>query len=194
MAVKKDEIHTLSPWQKAARAGSFTILLVILVGLFFGRAIERTSPALMLSLPLIGIVALLLVFASLYWLFRNQKIQTPHLGRGILFALLAAAISIYGASSLVVAPIERIHFVKYGLLAFCVFFWSKEQKCLTSGLKSFAITATIGALEESSQLYIPDRVFDPRDLLLNSVGAVIGALLACAISSSFSQSTSVKQP
>jgi len=41
------------------------------------------------------------------------------------------------------------------------------------GLIAFAITVAIGILDECIQIFLPSRVFDPLDMLFNSLAALM---------------------
>ncbi len=86
-------------------------------------------------------------------------------------------------------PAERTHIFEYALVAVLAFEAIKERQEPVTGKKQVVVTAlyavalavALGAIDEGVQAFLPNRVFDPRDLLFNSLAAVLatapGALL-----------------
>lgn len=80
---------------------------------------------------------------------------------------------------------ERSHLIEYSVLAIFIHLALAERarpktQVLLTGLIAFATTVTIGAMDESLQLWIPDRVFDPVDIFFNGMAALLaigGSLL-----------------
>ncbi len=78
---------------------------------------------------------------------------------------------------------ERSHLIEYGVLAVFVLEALKERDKHTKivvnpAIIALIVTSLVGTLDELVQLAIPDRVFDPEDILFN----FLGALLAIAAS------------
>lgn len=67
---------------------------------------------------------------------------------------------------LVPLPIERIHFVEYGILG-----WISWR---AFGKGAFIYVISIGILDELIQGVLPNRVFDFRDICMNLTGGGIG--------------------
>jgi len=77
---------------------------------------------------------------------------------------------------------ERSHLFEYSILVIFIHKalierWRSKKKVLESGLLAFLITFILGVFDEFIQLFIPNRVFDPIDILFNSLAAfmAIGA-------------------
>lgn len=81
---------------------------------------------------------------------------------------------------LVEAPVERIHFLKFGGLAILCFVAGPPWRLSRRAVLSFAIAATIGCLEEGIQAFVPNRYYTPKDLFLNAVSAALGSCAALA--------------
>jgi len=80
---------------------------------------------------------------------------------------------------------ERSHLVEYSVLAIFIHKalierLSQENQLLLPGLFAFVVTTIIGVFDECIQIVLPDRVFDPLDILFNSLAALmaIGTSLA----------------
>jgi len=71
---------------------------------------------------------------------------------------------------------ERTHLIEYSVLA--IFIHSAlverlnhENQIIKPALIAFLFTFTIGVIDESIQLFLPHRVFDPVDILFNGLAA-----------------------
>jgi len=72
-------------------------------------------------------------------------------------------------------PEERIHFLEYGILGFLVFkAIGKEIKQIILALIFIIL---IGSIDEFIQYLLPNRVGDVRDIIMNSIGGIIGLWL-----------------
>lgn len=70
--------------------------------------------------------------------------------------------------------VEKIHFIEYGILAFLIFSALKEySKNTTIYLTSFIILSCIGWIDEIIQHFLPDRLYDIRDVFLNSLSGTL---------------------
>jgi hypothetical protein len=93
-------------------------------------------------------------------------------------ATYAAAMATGNAS---VDAVERFHFIEYGLLT--VLFhraWSSRGG-LAAILLPFMAVLTAGTLDEAIQWFVPVRVGEWRDVLLNGVAIICGLLLGAAL-------------
>ena len=100
--------------------------------------------------------------------------------RGLVHFIWLAVLSVFYAAGLISLklPIERIHFVEYGLLAFLVFralrhYSGGKALYLYSGIAVFGV----GFIDEAIQYILPNRVFDARDVIVNSAAGVLALLL-----------------
>ena len=117
---------------------------------------------------ILGLIGLLIIF----YLISNRK----GFASFIWVVILASAYA-WGLSRLEL-PIERMHFVEYGLLSLFVFralrhnirdrsiyFWS--------GLSVFCL----GFLDEGIQYLLPNRVYEIKDVVVNGVAGILGLLV-----------------
>ncbi len=76
-------------------------------------------------------------------------------------------------------PEERIHLVQFGLLGLlaCPSLKGREDGGWIWLWKPLLLVLLIGAADEVLQWFLPDRVFDTRDILFNALGGVWGILL-----------------
>ena len=94
-----------------------------------------------------------------------------------LYALAALAALSAGSLLLPIAE-ERIHLLKYGLLASLIYRdLSRGSKVTSAALGGFLGASWVGGLDEFVQLFAPQRVADPRDILINALGAAGGVLI-----------------
>tara|TARA_B100000959_G_C14893895_1_gene587940 strand:+ start:309 stop:857 length:549 start_codon:yes stop_codon:yes gene_type:complete len=147
---------------------------LILASLPIGRAITNyLREHFLLNLVLILTITLLLilVLGGLFWLHRQQKISDLKV-RAILFLFLSWVLG----ALLLERPEERWHIYHYGILAVLLWEsfsgrrWQRTALCAV-------LVVSCGFLEESAQLFIPQRVFDWRDVLLNGGSGIWGVFV-----------------
>lgn len=140
-------------------------LLPSLWGKFASYAGNFTNYVVAVILGLIGIFII-------FYLIAKRK-DTRNF---IWLAILAFAYAL-GLNRLKL-PVERIHFIEYGLLSVFVFRalrHSIHDKSIY--LWSGIIVFCLGFLDEGIQYVLPNRVYDTRDVIVNGVAGVLGLLL-----------------
>ena len=75
-------------------------------------------------------------------------------------------------------PEERSHLIEYSILALFIFEALRERASHKPGLKypalwAIGITTALGILDESIQLMVPSRIFDPIDIFFNFLASVL---------------------
>lgn len=80
--------------------------------------------------------------------------------------LVVIAIAIF---KLIPLPIERIHFIEYGVLGW-LSYWA-------FGKKAIIYVITVGIIDELIQGALPNRFFDMRDIMMNIVGGGLGMVM-----------------
>jgi hypothetical protein len=73
---------------------------------------------------------------------------------------------------------ERSHLMEYSVLAIFIHKalierLSRKNQVLIPALLAFVTTVIIGVIDESVQIVLPSRVFDPVDMLFNSLAALL---------------------
>lgn len=108
--------------------------------------------------------------------------------RGLRYGLIAAAIAIGAAYSLLTATgvpnvdaVERFHFVEYGLLTLLFFRVWRGLPWRAAAVLSFTAVLLVGTLDEWIQWFVPGRVGEWRDVLLNGVAIGSGLLFALGL-------------
>ncbi len=157
------------------------LMLALLVSIsFFGRRLQSAYPQITDLIPYFG--AAFLLAALLVTLRAASQHGLPTRKRLWMIAgwltVLVLTIAIL-SEKLIALPIEHVHFLKFGALAFFLFYSQTEQTPLSTRLVQAASTAAVvGFLEETLQLFVPNRYFDWRDIALNWCGSGFGTLLA----------------
>ena len=78
-------------------------------------------------------------------------------------------------------PEEKIHLVEYGLLSWLVYsLLADKWQGYSVHLAAAALVAVLGYFDELIQWWLPNRVYDNWDVLLNAVSGVIGQMLIYA--------------
>ena len=100
------------------------------------------------------------------------------LGIAAVYALVFARMAI---------PTERSHLVEYGVVAICIHAALVERAARggevpVPALLTVAATGSLGALDEFIQIVVPNRTYDPVDMLFNVLAGVmaVGASVALA--------------
>lgn len=154
------------------------------------------------------IVVLIAIFSSLFvgqplsGLLRNEGVQAFAfilamllIGAGVLARglqqrgsknMLAVWLGITAVYLLVFVRLglpERSHLIEYSVLALFIHSALSERYkgryALRTAISALSATVLIGVVDESVQLLLPNRVFDPLDMLFNGLAGVmaIGASL-----------------
>lgn len=103
---------------------------------------------------------------------------------GLLVAALAIGVAYARATASGVAEVdavERFHFVEYGLLAILYYEVWRNREDLSSLALPVVAGILVGVLDESVQWFIPARVGEMRDVLLNGIALVCGLLFAVGL-------------
>ncbi len=77
-----------------------------------------------------------------------------------------------------------IHFIEYGSLAFLTYLSFSGEEFRVSFLKYMILTVCLilfAAVDETHQLIIPGRTFNPKDLISNIMGIVAGLVFSILI-------------
>ena len=173
------EENKVSPFQTTAYWLSIALSAVIISLSLFGRIIVETFSSLKSIAPIVGV---LVILGCLYHIIRRpgenfgKWTSTKLLGRNSAITLIAIALCAYISELLIVDPIERIHFVKYGLLAILIFAGQSGNNTLRKLIPAIILSSSLGCIDESIQYFVPNRVFDMRDILLNLTGSLYGAV------------------
>ncbi len=120
------------------------------------------------------VLGFLLVLATIL----IQGLKTRPGGLEIAVALGVAAAYLLVFVRMAIPAVERTHLVEYGVVA--VFIYEALTERVKRGrhvpapaLLAILATSLVGTLDESIQWILPSRVFDPLDILVNVLAAVM---------------------
>ncbi len=159
---------------------SLAVLIAIFATLIFGWPLARFLRAKgLLTIGFIACLALVVLFILLHGLKNRAGISELVIWLGIaavyLLVLLRMAI-----------PEERGHLIEFSVLA--IFIHEALRERVSQGghirfpwLIAFLLTVLVGVLDESIQLFIPNRVFDPFDILFNTLAAFMAIASSLAL-------------
>ncbi|MXY15563.1 MAG: VanZ family protein, partial [Acidobacteria bacterium] len=103
---------------------------------------------------------------------------------------IAVALGVAAAYLLVLVrmaiPTERSHLVEYGVVAILVYEALSERarqgrRVPVPALLALLITSLVGTLDEGIQWLLPNRTFDPVDILFNVLAAVMAVGASAAL-------------
>lgn len=85
-----------------------------------------------------------------------------------------------------IGPVERTHLFEYGLVAILIHQALLERKkngqpTLRPALSAIIITILLGWIDEGIQAILPNRVYDIRDVLFNSLAGLMSVLASLAL-------------
>lgn len=94
---------------------------------------------------------------------------------GVALGVIAAYLMVFVRVS---SPVERSHLIEYGVVAAFAYEALLERarqgrRVVRPGLLAILLTALLGSLDELIQAVLPSRVFDPVDMLFNTVAAAM---------------------
>lgn len=153
----------------------FAYVLLIYISLPYARVVlnEIYAVAGIRFLNYLFLFLSFVIFVLFIYLFRQK-------GRYLCLALFLSFFILVGANLFLKFPEERIHFIEYALLGSFVFFACKNTSFFEKYVIFFSMILVFifGALEEIIQYFLPNRVGDVRDVVMNFVGGIWGVLLA----------------
>ena len=142
------------------------VLVLIFSGLFVGQPLSRLLQNQDIQ-AVIFVLGMLLVGAAI--LTHSIKNKSPISELATLFGIAA----VYMMFFLRLGLPERSHLIEYSVLTIFIHKALIERlgkdRFVVTGLLAFTISFCIGILDECIQLFLPERVFDPTDILFNGI-------------------------
>ncbi len=128
------------------------------------------------------VFSFLLVLATI--LTQGLKVRPRGLEIGIALGIVAAYLMVFVRMAIPVE--ERTHLIEYGVVAIFIYEAlaeraSQERRVPVPALLAILITTLIGILDECIQAFLPNRVFDPRDILFNFLAGVMAVIASVAL-------------
>jgi len=111
------------------------------------------------------------------WAFAaDRKRLTVSRGVALSLSALASAVLLCLLDD---PPIERIHVPEYAVLAL-VFLRAMAGKGIvpSTSVLAWLLASLVGVLDECLQLFLPNRIFDWRDIASNAASAAVGVAFA----------------
>ena len=165
---------TAGPSRRAYFIGALLWFGFIIATVPVGRGIVnalrgRALLGLGVTLGLIGMAVAAMAFVR--WLHRRRLLSA----RQTLFAVLATVVILLLAQVPERAE-ERWHIVQYGILG--VLCWGALPLAgWRRGIAAILLAAAAGWLDEGVQYFLPDRVYDLWDVLLNAISGAAGVVV-----------------
>lgn len=148
-----------------------TVLVAILATLFIGRPLanqlrDQNIQAIFFLFGLIMTGAAIVVHAL--------RVKPNQIELSIIYGIVA----VYGMFIFRLGAPERSHLIEYSVLAILVHKalierFKDTNSILKPALLGLTITFLIGVLDESIQLFLPNRVFDVEDIVFNGMATAM---------------------
>ena len=152
------------------------ILLIFTTAGSLGTWVQTVYDSFGQGVVKVGTLALLCVSAfvvSLRALRRGFTI-TPYYLAGLLFLGICYLTALI---FLAPYPVEKIHFLEYGLLSYLIFTAFRKEKDKNPFFKTLTLVFLVGFLDEIYQGILPVRQYDNQDVLLNLISGILGLFL-----------------
>jgi len=161
------------------------ILIFSLV--LFGRTLARFAHSLFDSTTLEYTIGATLCLSLIAFSFLGDL-------KGVIrwVRLLICLLLILATATMLVSAEEALHLLLYSLLCITTLKLNEAEDHPSSASRAFIFTIFVGFIDEGLQALHPQRFFDPRDLALNALGAVIG--LIGTFSTLKSHNSTLKKP
>ncbi len=127
------------------------------------------------------VLGLILIGAAI--LTQALKVRPRGLEIGVVLGIAAAYLLVFVRMAI---PEERTHLIEYGVVAVFVKEALTERaiqgrRVPVPALLAILTTALVGLLDECIQAFLPNRVFDYRDILFNGLAAVMAVAASMAL-------------
>jgi len=156
-----------SPREKHLWIWVFLVTCTIFSTLFVGQPLARILADQNIQ-AVIFLICMMLVGAAI--MLHGIKVRPDKNELAIILGIVAVYVMLF----LRLGIPERSHLMEYSVLAILIYKALIERKSKgiqipLMALLAFAITFLIGVIDESIQLILPNRVFDPLDILFNGI-------------------------
>lgn len=157
------------------------VLIAIFATLFIGQPLAKTfvNQDLQAAFFLLGMFFVGVAIITHGLITKPSKVEIA-----ILLGFAAVYIMLY----LRLGIAERSHLIEYSVLAICLHKAITERidygkQMVKAALIALLVAVIIGVIDEYIQIFIPNRVFDPIDILFNTCAALvaIGASLLLSL-------------
>ena len=158
--------------------------LAIVVAIYSTLGLARTLAGILRDHNLLGaafVLGMLLVGATI--LTQGLKTRPGGAEIGVALGIVAAYLMVFVRMAI---PEERTHLIEYGVVAVFIYEALTERashgrRVPVPALLAIVATALVGALDEGIQAILPNRVFDPRDILFNLLAGLMAVAASVAL-------------
>ena len=167
--------------RRERRLWLWTLAIVVAIFSTLGLAGTLAEQLAQTGLTTVGFAAAMLLVGVTVVI---QGLRTKPTGAEIGVALGVAVV--YLMVLLRMALAERSHLIEYGVVASFIYEALKERKgqggrVPVPSVLAVLATGVVGVLDESIQLLLPNRHFDPVDMVFNALAAVMAVLARVAL-------------
>ena len=163
----------------------WTWTLAVVVAIFSTLGLAATLAGILRDRGLIDsffFFCFLLVLAAIV----TQGLKTRPRGVEIGVALGIVAVYLLVIARMAIPAAERTHLIEYGVVAVLIYEALRERasqgrRVPAPALLAVGATALVGVLDECIQAFLPNRVFDPQDILFNILAAVMAVAASMAL-------------
>ncbi|MDJ0923997.1 MAG: VanZ family protein [Acidimicrobiia bacterium] len=175
----------VAPFASAREQRLWMWTLAVVVGIYSTLGLARTLAGVLRARDLLDglfVLGFLLVLGTIAW----QGIRRRPGGLEVAVVLGVAAVYLLVFVRMGI-PEERTHLVEYGVLAVLIYEALLERARNGRRVPMPAVlavlgTALLGALDEGIQAVLPNRVFDPVDMLVNFLAGLMAVGASVALS------------
>ncbi len=153
--------------------------VVVVAAPFVGEiraAVERALPGQYLSIVLGAVLLPLAVVVGVALLGIRER-------RALRYGLLVAAVglAVIYATVMQTTPTEQFHFTEYGLVSFLFYRAWHSRADVSVLVLPLCASVIAGFADEWFQWFVPSRVGEARDVVLNAVGGICGLMVGVAL-------------
>jgi len=147
------------------------VLMAIYLPLFIGQPLEKLLRNQDVQAIIFALVMILIAVTILIHALNKTWGKTE-------ITVLLGIVAVYTMLFLRLGLPERSHLMEYSILAIFVHrAFVERYKLKESFLKpilfAFVFSVSVGIIDEVIQIFLPDRVFDPEDILFNTIAVTM---------------------
>ena len=172
----------MSLFSSSREARLWSMALAVVIAIYSTLGLARTISDLIFANPMGEALFMVCCVVILVVVVTQGLTRQPGLAE---FAVAGGVVATYAlVFSRMALVTERSHLVEYGIVAIIVYEALQERarngrRVPVPALIAIGVTSLLGVVDECIQLYIPNRYFDPLDIVFN-VGAAVLAVTASA--------------
>lgn len=153
------------------------MVLCILISLPLTPVLWKTM--LDMAGPMLNSIGYATLIAALLCVVAYIAYSRRRLGAiDVCLLLLFAFIYFYAMTNLNRFPAERLHFLEYGFLAFLFYRAFRHDFSEASSFAlGFLCASVFGLVDETVQHFLPNRVFEIRDVATNILASALGLFI-----------------